>query len=267
MLHIPRQNASFPEYVAGTARPTNLVRNVCSAPMRRLLLVIVAILAGCAHKAAAKVVDPVLLSEGTMIERSSGSRGGFVLGDYTFERTNLDRTPAPNASTGLSPDGLSRPAERLDLQLAMQVQDRRWTGACQALREPTGRQDYAAVTEEFHDMVQIDCTFESGTSSWSFTMKGSLATNLGGTLTPKHREVEGGGLEVEVLMWRDVWGRVRRQIPEPVAQVRLKRSTSAAMILARPEQAWFAPSTPQEILDAAMVTLGALRMLPLGFEG
>ncbi len=190
-----------------------------------------------------------------------------MLGDFTFERTNLDRTPAPNASTGLSPDGLSRPAERLDLQMTMLAEDRRWTGVCKALREPTGRQDYAAVTEEFHDMVQIDCTFESGASTWSFAMKGSLATNLGGILSPKHRAVEGGGLEVEVLMWRDVWGRVRRQIPEPVGQVRLKRSTSAAMILARPEKAWFAPSTPQELLDAAMVTLGALRMLPLGFEG
>lgn len=235
--------------------------------MRRLSLVIVAVLAGCTHKAAAKVVDPLLQADGTMLERSGGSRGDFVLGQYSFERTNLDRTPAPNASTGLSPDGLSRPAERLDLQMVMTVQDHRWIGECKALREPTGRQDYAAVTEEFHDMVQIDCTFESSGSIWIFAMRGSLATNLGGTLTPKNRSVTGGGLEVEVLMWRDVWGRVRRQIPEPVGQVRLKRSTAAAMILARPEQAWLAPSTPQETLDVAMVTLGALRMLPIGFEG
>lgn len=235
--------------------------------MRRLSLVIVAVLAGCTHKAAAKVVDPLLLAEGTMLERSAGSRGGFVLGEYTFERTDLDRTPAPNASTGLSPDGLSRPAERLDLQMAMAVKDRRWSGTCKALREPTGRQDYAAVTEEFHDMVQIDCTFENGGATWIFSMKGSLMTNLGGTLTPKHGPVVVGRLEVEVLMWRDVWGRVRRKIPEPVAQVRLKRGTTAAMILARPEQAWFEPSTPEEMLDVSMLTLGALRMLPLGFEG
>ncbi len=248
------------------ARSTNLVRNVCFAKMRRLSLVLVVMVAGCTHKAAAKVVDPQLLSEGTMLERTEGSRSGFALGDYTYERTNLDRTPAPNASTGLSPDGLSRPAERLDLQMAMQVKDRRWTGRCTALREPTGRQDYAAVTEEFHDMVQIDCTFERGLDAWSFAMKGSLATNLGGLLTAKRESVR-EGLEVEVLLWRDVWGRVRRQIPEPVGQVRLKRSTAAAMILARPEQAWFEPSTPQELLDVAMVTLGALRMLPIGFEG
>lgn len=235
--------------------------------MRRILLVLTVVLAGCSHKAAAKVVDPLLLAEGTMVDRSGGSRGSFSLGDYTFERTELNRTPAPNASTGLSPDGLSRPAERVDLQMAMRVQDRRWTGTCMALREPTGRQDYAAVTEEFHDMVQIDCTFEGSGGSWLFSMKGSLATNLGGTLSAKHDAGKTEGLEVEVLMWRDVWGRVRRQIPEPVGQVRLGRSTSAAMILARPEQAWFAASTPPETLDVAMVTLGALRMLPLGFEG
>jgi hypothetical protein len=235
--------------------------------MRRLLLVIVAVAAGCTHKAAAKVVDARLQAEGTMVQRSGGSRGGFVLGAYTFERTKLDRTPAPNASTGLSPDGLSRPAERLDLQIAMQVQDRRWTGACKALREPTGRQDYAAVTGEFHDMVQIDCTFESAGGSWAFSMNGSLATNLGGTLKPKNSSGTAEGLEVEVLMWRDIWGRVRREIPEPVAQVRLTRTTAAAMILARPEQAWFDPSTPQERLDVSMLTLGALRMLPIGFEG
>lgn len=235
--------------------------------MRRLSLVIVAVALGCTHKAAAKVVDPLLQAEGTMLERSEGSRGGFVLGAYAFERLDLDRTAAPNATTGLSRDGLSRPAERVDLQMAMQVEDRRWEGACKALREPTGRQDYAAVTEEFHDLVQIDCTFISGGGTWTFAMQGSLATNLGGLLTPKDRQGGGDGIEVEVLMWRDVWGRVRRQIPEPVAQVRVKRRTAAAMILARPEQAWLEPDAPQEVLDIAMVTLGALRMLPLRFEG
>ncbi len=237
--------------------------------MRRLLLLCAIALGGCfTHKAAAKVVDPALTAQGTALERSGGSRGGFELGDYTFERVHFERTPAPNASTGLSPDGQSRPSERIDLRMSMAISPRTWTATCRALREPTGRQDYAAVTEEFHDVVQIDCTLEDGLGArWTFAMKGSLASNLGGTLKAEHAAFVGGGLEVEVLMWRDVWDRVRRKIPEPVAQVRVTRGTTAAMILARPERAWIDPATPTELLDVSMATLGALRMLPLDFDG
>jgi hypothetical protein len=237
--------------------------------MRRLFLLLGVVLTGClSHKAAAKLVDPALTSGGTKLVRSEGGIGHFVLGDYRFERTRLDRTPAPNASTGLSPDGQSRPAERLDLALSMTAKSRTWTGTCKALREPTGRSDYASVTDEFHDVVKIDCTFEDGAEGrWEFAMQGSLAANLGGTLTPTHASFVGGRLEVEVLMWRKVWDRVRRHLPEPVTQVRVKRGTVSAMILARPEHAWIDPSTPPEMLDAAMITMGALRFLPLNFEG
>ena len=236
--------------------------------MRRFVLLSLALTGCLGHKAAAKTVDPVLTAQGTKLVRSDGGRGRFVLGDYTFERTAFKRTPAPNASTGLSPDGQSRPSERLDLSLTMTAKSRSWTGTCKALREPTGRSDYAAVTDEFHDVVSIDCTFEDGAGGhWDFTMKGSLAANLGGTLTPTHASFVGGRLEVEVLMWRQVWDRVRRHLPEPITQVRVKRGTISAMILARPEHAWIDPSTPDEMLDAAMITMGALRFLPLGFEG
>ena len=234
--------------------------------MRRCALVLCSVLLGCTHKAATKVVDPALVSEGTMLERSDGSLKSFVLGDYRFEQTSLDRD-ASAPSTGLSPDGQARPTERIDLQMTMTAKGRRWGGACRALREPTGRADYAAVTEEFHDVVQIDCTFDDGAgSSWTFEMKGSLAANLGGMLTPSHASVVGGGLEVEVLMWRTFWQRVRRHLPDPVGQVRLKRGSIAAMILDRPERAWIDPSAPTEMLDVAMATLGALRMLPLDFD-
>ncbi len=232
-----------------------------------MLVPVLGMTPACTHKSAAKVVDPALVAEGTVLERDSGSRGGFVLGEYRYEQTSLDRDSSAS-STGLSPDGQARPTERIDLQMTMTVKDRRWGGACRALREPTGRADYAAVSDEFHDVVKIDCTFDDGHGgSWAFEMKGSLASNLGGTLKAGHASFVGGGLEVEVLMWRNVWNTVRRHLPEPVAQVRLKRGTSAAMVLARPETAWIEPSTPQELLDVSMVTLGALRMLPMGFEG
>ena len=201
-----------------------------------------------------------------MLERSDGSLRSFVLGEYHFEQESLDRD-ASAPSTGLSPDGQARPTERVDLQMTMTVKDRQWGGACRALREPTGRVDYAAVTEEFHDVVQIDCTFDDGGgNTWTFEMKGSLAANLGGMLTPTNASVVGGGLEVEVLMWRNVWQRVRRHLPDPVGQVRLKRGSVAAMILERPERAWIDQSAPMEMLDVAMATLGALRMLPLDFD-
>lgn len=236
--------------------------------MRRFaLMLVLSVAGGCSYKWAAKVIDPALASGGTVLERSGGSRTSFTLGAYTFEQKSLDRE-AVAGSTGLSPDGQARPTERIDLQLAMRVEDREWGGACRALREPTGRADYAAVTDEFHDVVKIDCTFDDGAGgTWAFSMAGSLAANLGGKLEPKHASFVGGGLEVEVLMWRNVWQRIRRHLPEALAQVRVKRGSTAAMILARPEKAWIEPSTPQEMLDVSMVTLGALRMLPLGFEG
>ncbi len=226
-------------------------------------------LGGClAHNASAKVVDPALVEQGQRLDRDGGSRTGFVMGPYTVEREALDRTPAPNATTGLSRDGQSRPAERIDLQLSMRSSRAAWTGSCQALREPTGRADYAAVTDEFHDLVVIDCQFEDDQGGrWVFASKGSLAANLGGTLVPQHASFVGGRLEVEVLMWRKFWNRINRHLPHPVAQVRMQRSTVASMILARPERAWVATDAPPEMLDVSMVTLAALRLLPLGFEG
>lgn len=236
--------------------------------MRRFgLMLLLSLSSACGYKWAAKIIDPALASSGTVLERSDGSRTSFVLGEYAFEQKSLDRE-AVAGSTGLSPDGQARPTERIDLQLSMTVKDREWGGACRALREPTGRADYAAVTDEFHDVVKIDCTFDDDSGgTWTFSMAGSLAANLGGKLEPKHASFVGGGLEVEVLMWRNVWQRVRRHLPEALAQVRVKRRTTAAMVLSRPEKAWIEPSTPQEMLDVSMVTLGALRMLPLGFEG
>lgn len=236
---------------------------------RAALSVLPLLLGGClAHKAASKVVDPALLAEGQQLDRDGGPRHGFVLGPYTVERIALDRTPAPNATTGLSRDGQSRPAERIDLTLSMRSTRASWTGRCEALREPTGRADYAAVTDEFHDFVVIDCQFEDDQGGrWVFASKGNLATNLGGTLTPQHDDFVGGRLEVEVLMWRKYWKRIDRHLPHPVAQVRMPRSTVASMVLARPERAWIATDAPPEMLDVSMVTLAALRLLPLGFEG
>lgn len=235
--------------------------------MRRLACALVLVLGGCGHKWTEKIIDPGLAREGTVLERSDGSRKAFTLGEFRFEETSLDRE-ATGASTGLSPDGQARPAERIDLQMTMTAGDRRWGGACRAVREPTGRVDYAAVSEEFHDVVQIDCTFDDGAgANWVFEMKGSLAANLGGRLSPTHASFVGGGLDVEVLMWRNVWEKVRRHLPRPVGQVRVKRGSTAAMLLDRPEKAWIDPSTPREVLDVSMATLGALRMLPLRFEG
>lgn len=227
------------------------------------------LIAGCiGHKQSAKLVDPVLLDSGTTYSRDGGKRANFDIGPYHFEQVALERSPEPHASTGLSPDGLSRPAERIDLDLKMSSKDTSWSGRCKALREPTGRSDYAAVTDEFHDVVEITCTFSNQADArWSFAMKGSLATNLGGTLKPEHADFVGGRLEVEVLMWRTIWNRVRRHVPHAIGQVRMQKTTTAAMLLARPEQLWIAADAPSEMLEVSLITLGALRMLPMGFEG
>jgi hypothetical protein len=38
------------------------------------------------------------------------------------------------------------------------------------------------------------------------------------------------------------------------------------MVLSRPEWAWVRAAEPEELRDAAMVTLAAIRLLPLGLD-
>jgi hypothetical protein len=235
----------------GYAPPARMVRSVSP-----FIAVLVLFGAGCAqHKDSARVVDPVLHAEGDELHREGLGRE-FKLGPYAIEKQRLQRRSVT-------------PAEEIELELWLDAPgQRRWTMRCEAKRQRPALSDYAAVLDESDDAVAIACDLDDGGGSeWTFAAEGTLDKNFIGKLTPKRASIVGGALTVEVLMWRKRLNRVRRHLPQPVAQVKMGRAAIAAMVLARPEQAWVATDATPEFREVALATLAALNMLPLGLEG
>lgn len=227
------------------------------------------LICGClGHRDVEKLVDPALRAKSTKYERSR-LRGGFALGPYQVMQRRLKRWPAGDRNKApATPDTPARPGEFIELDAEVQTGAAMWSIRCEALREPTAGSDFAAVLDEYDHTVAIDCEFwDDAGSRWAFASKGSLAANLGGSLEPQVTSVPGGALDVEVLMWRRRFDRIKRHLPHAVAQVRAGQTTVAAMVLARPEHAWVSSDASPAHRDVAMVTLAALRLLPLGFEG
>lgn len=239
----------------------SLRRSVLSALLPLLLLT------GClGHKDSAKVIDPLLLADGIQHERTRHP-DGFALGEYTVSKKRLKRRPAGSAASPNTPDS-GAPGEFVELDAEIARGPTVWSVRCEGRRAPAASADYGAVLDETRDAVSIECDlWTAGGERWTFSTKGSLGTNLGGTLESSTTKLEGGALEVEILMWRRRFDRIRRHLPHPVAQVKAGRKAIAAMVLAWPEQAWVAKDADKDLRDPSMVTLAALRLLPMGFEG
>ena len=217
-------------------------------------LLCLCVVACLGHKDAAKVIDPPLRAEGELLRRER-HRGGFALGRYTVTKHALKRTPAARA-------------ERLQLELSLDAPDkRRWTTRCDATRARTQQDDYGAVLGESKDALKVRCELSDQAGvQWTFEAEGTLDKNIGGKIVPKDQTIFGGALNVEILMWRKRFNRIRRHLPQPVAQVKLGSSAIAAMVLARPEQAWLATDATPQFQEVALATLAAIDLLPLGLE-
>lgn len=230
-----------------------------SIPMMRACSLFVALLVpACAqHKDSARIIDPVLHAEGDELRRERQPRG-FKLGPYGIVRQRLARRSVT-------------PAEEIELELHLDAPgDKRWTAKCNAKRQrpQMSAAEYAAVLDESNDAVAISCDLDDGRgAAWTFAAEGTLDENFDGKLTPKSASIVGGTLTVEVFMWRKRLERVRRHLPQPVAQVRMGKAAIAAMILARPEQAWVATDATPEFREVSLATLAALDLMPLGLEG
>jgi hypothetical protein len=72
--------------------------------------------------------------------------------------------------------------------------------------------------------------------------------------------------KVEIILWMKRVKLISRHLAEPVAQVRRGDDVVAAMVLSRPEWAWVRTAEREELRGAAMATLAAIRLLPLGFD-
>lgn len=211
--------------------------------------------AGCAqHKDSARVIDPVLHAEGETFERERHP-GGFKLGPYAIDVERLERRSVT-------------PAEEIDLEMHFDAGPRRWVARCEAKRQRPALSEFASVLDESQDAVAISCALDDGHGAeWTFAAEGTLDKNFDGKLTPKNASIIGGALTVEVMMWRKRLDRVRRPLPHPVAQVRLGKAAIAAMVLARPEQAWVASDATPEFREVSLAIMSALDVLPLGLEG
>ena len=220
---------------------------------------------GCvwARRASVDAVDPELRAKGQELARGD-EPNGFRLGSYLVSAPKLAReTPEDGA---LAEDGAPRPVVQHRLDLGLDADgDRTWAIRCTSQRRQPASMDYAAALDENQDEIAVRCDLDRDSKQqWAFVTEAELSHNFAGTLTEHGTE---RSLTVEVVMYVERFGKLRRHLPDPVAQVRDGETIVAAMVLARPEQAWVSRSSEPEVIDAAMSAMLALRFLPLGLEG
>lgn len=224
---------------------------------------------GCtvARRASQSAVDPQLRATGTALTRTD-EPDGFRLGSYFVSDPDMSREDAD--ATGLLVSGdAPRPVaqHRLRFDFEAQASERIWNIDCVSQRRRPPSSDYAAVLDENRDEIAIECTLRAGTDEtleqWVFRTEAELSHNFAGRLTKEGSERT---LDVEVVVWVQRFGKVRRHLPDPVAQVRDHDEIVAAMVLAKPEQAWMTTTIGHEVAEVAVSTMLALRFLPLGLE-
>lgn len=218
-----------------------------------------------ARRATLDAVDPELRAKGEQLPRDDESRQ-LQLGSYAVSKPELTREEAA-ADGGLAADDVPRPVvqHRLDLDFEATDSGHTWAVRCTSQRRQPSSMDYAAALDENRDEIAVDCQLsQPSTPGWTFKTQAELSHNFAGLLV---HEASKRSLNVEVVMWVERFGRLKRHLPDPVAQVRNGDQVIAAMVLGRPEQAWVARSVEPELAEAALGTMFALRFLPLGLEG
>ena len=240
-----------------------------------------ALIAGCGvnQRAAEKLIDPQLRSEGVLVERQRKA-GDLELGPYRVQALELRDEPFDGEGP-LAPDadGRTRPTQQLRLSFTLVGGAQAWTADCVGQRRQPPDHDLAAVADEIRDEVAVHCQLASGEARWVLHMDGPLKANLLGRLAPA-RESESesesesealAGKVVEVVMWHQLLNFTRRRLPASLALVRGEAgsgiTTEAAMILDAPERAWLEPTLDDASHELALTAMLALRLLPLGFEG
>lgn len=225
------------------------------------------------QKMAIEVIDAPLRTHGDNLKASRAPRGELHLGPYRAKA--ITRAHATGGEA-LLPDRQPRPSSFYSVGFELDADGRPWTIACRAERRIARNADLAAATDEGHDEVALACTLaDPAGARWSLRALGDVGKGLAGEVRAGAGEGEGGSasasegaaadaFEVEVITVRRFIKAIDRELPFPVAQLRRRGAAAAAMLLARPEQAWLAPRLPQPERDLAMAAMIALRLLPLG---
>jgi hypothetical protein len=252
--------------VRSSGTTTNSIRIRARAGVARALpLVLVGLAAiGCngVRRAALKTVDPTL-AKSPRWERQRAGLGEYELGPFTIERARV-REQAIGQDLGTPEAAPRKPGWRYDLTLTVRGPARSYTATCTAHRLPTMGADYGEVADVANDEVRIECELQ-GDARWHLLAQGRLDKNLGGELEPEGATAI-APLTLEVLLWVARLKLIRRHLPDPVLQLRRDRTAIAAMIAARPEWAWVAPTEQPELQGIAITAMAALHALPLGFD-
>ncbi|MEM6991936.1 MAG: hypothetical protein AAF721_15615 [Myxococcota bacterium] len=234
---------------------------------------LLALAPGCswARRASLSAVDPELRAKGAQLDRGEDP-DGFALGTFRVAKPELQREAADTPGL-LAPDTSPRPVVQHRLSLEVEAPGesaepgRQWSVGCIVQRRQPASMDYASALDENRDEVGVACELggvaQGVASDWAFRTQAELSHNFAGRLTDQSKT---RSLDVEVVVWVERFGKVRRHLPDPVAQVREGDTTIAAMVLSRPEQAWLAPEVDPETAEVAISTMLALRFLPLGLE-
>jgi hypothetical protein len=228
-------------------------------------VVLLAWLSGCGaeQRAAEKLIDPRLHSEGVLIERQIDDRD-LVLGRYRVERVVI--TEQPFDGTGpLAPDanGRTRPTQQVRLEFALVGGETEWLVECVGQRRQPSDHDLASELDEAREEVAVSCQLAGGEQRWTLRIAGTLADNLVGRLEPVGSE---GGRTVELVLYHRLFSLARRRLPASLALIHDQTSTDAALILDSPERAWLAPELDDSKRELALASLLALRLIPLGFD-
>lgn len=230
-----------------------------------LLLAIVMITScGAQQRAAEKLIDPRLHSEGVLVERQAGQRD-LALGRYRVEQLRV----ADEAFDGTGPlaadaAGRTRPTQQLLLEFSLAGGATIWTVQCVGQQRQPPDHDLAAVIDELREEVAVHCQLAGGEQRWVLRIDGDLSANLLGRLEPA--DASGPAKVVEILLWHRLWNISKRRLPAPLAVVRDADGVDAALILDSPERAWLAPELDDAERELLLASLLALRLLPLGFD-
>jgi hypothetical protein len=240
---------------------------------RALLAASLAVISGCGaqQRAAERLIDPLLRSQGVLVERQTGGRE-LALGRYRVEQQRVeDQTFDGTGQLAPGTDGRTRPTSQLRLEFTLAGGATPWTADCVGQRRQPPDHDLAAAADEQREEVAVHCQISqvsqiSGEQQrWVLAIDGNLGANLIGELTQVGAP-EGTAKIVEIVMWHRVLNVSRRRLPASLGLIRSQAGAEAALILDKPERAWLARTLDDTQRELALTSLLALRLLPLGFD-
>ncbi|MCX4240938.1 hypothetical protein [Paraliomyxa miuraensis] len=242
---------------------------------------------GVTQRPSVKLVDPTLVAEGTVLERTRHREKGlgpaFGLGPYVVHGVGV-RSESPDPEGPLAREDARRPVTQHRATLVLDAPDtqRSWTALCILQRRVSAQADFRAVLDENGDEVSVECTATArGQVPWRLSVRTVLSRNFVGSLG---REGDAPGPDLEVLTRAIHFKRLERVLPVPVAQLRQEvgqgevgqgevgqgvgqgggkeRRAVLAMLLGRPERAWVAKDLDPITTEATLALMTTLSLLP-----